>query len=90
MLELSIAILAGGKGSRIGKEKAFLKVNGVPLIKLIYDRISPLSDDIMIIIGNKSAEEFKKLLPASAKILNDFYYTNEPCRRAHNGCIKHH
>ncbi|MFP3133535.1 MAG: NTP transferase domain-containing protein [Thaumarchaeota archaeon] len=39
MLELSIAILAGGKGSRIGKEKAFLKVNGVPLIKLIYDRI---------------------------------------------------
>jgi molybdopterin-guanine dinucleotide biosynthesis protein A len=32
----------------------------------------------MIIIGNKSAEEFKKLLPASAKILNDFYYTTSP------------
>jgi molybdopterin-guanine dinucleotide biosynthesis protein A len=78
MLELSIAILAGGKGSRIGTEKAFLRVNDVPLIKLIYDRLSPLSDDIMVIIGNKSAEEFKNLLPVSAKILNDFYYTMSP------------
>ncbi len=78
MLELSIAILAGGKGSRMGSDKAFLKVNGLPFLRVIYDRISGLSDDIMIIIGNKEDKEFKNSLPIQTRILKDSVYTMSP------------
>ena len=78
MLELSVAILAGGKSSRMGVDKAFLKINGVPFIKIIYDKASALSDDVMVIIGNKKSEEFRRYLPSQATILNDLFYTMSP------------
>ncbi len=78
MLELSIAILAGGKGSRMGTDKAFLKVNNIPFLKIIYDKVSLLSDDIMVIIGNKEDKEFRDLLPSKAAILKDLVYTMSP------------
>ena len=78
MLELSVAILAGGKSLRMWEDKAFLKINGVQFIKIIYDKASALSDDVMVIIGNKKSEEFRSYLPSQATILNDLFYITSP------------
>jgi molybdopterin-guanine dinucleotide biosynthesis protein A len=42
-------ILAGGQSSRIGKDKAFLKLNGKFLIQHVIENISFLTSDVLII-----------------------------------------
>ncbi len=41
-------ILAGGKSSRFKKDKRIAKLNGKPLIEVIYDKLSKFSDNIVI------------------------------------------
>lgn len=45
-------ILAGGKSSRMGKDKSFILFSGRPLIEVLIDKISPLFKDL-IIVTNK-------------------------------------
>ncbi len=44
----SIVIQAGGKSSRMGQDKSFLPVCGKPLFDLVVDRVSGLSNDLVI------------------------------------------
>ena len=37
---LSIVILAGGRSSRMGRDKATIEIDGVPLIRRIYDVVT--------------------------------------------------
>lgn len=45
---VSVAILAGGHSKRMGQDKAFLAVNGQQVIDRIIQRVSPLSNDVLI------------------------------------------
>ena len=42
-------ILAGGKSSRYGKNKAFEKVNGVPLIERVIEVVGSVFEDLLLI-----------------------------------------
>lgn len=46
---VSVAILAGGLSSRLGTNKAFVKVGGKPIIERIIERVQGLGDEIVII-----------------------------------------
>ena len=46
---VSGVILAGGKSSRYGKNKALVSINGVPLIKRVLRVVKPLFSSIVII-----------------------------------------
>lgn len=46
-------ILAGGKSSRMGKEKANLKLGNKTFIEIILQTISPLCSDILISTNNR-------------------------------------
>jgi len=47
--DVSVAILAGGRSRRMGRDKAFLPVGGRPVIERVIERIAPLSDDLILI-----------------------------------------
>ena len=49
------AILAGGESSRMGENKAFVQVGGVPIIERVIARLQPLVDELAI-ITNSPAE----------------------------------
>lgn len=53
-------ILAGGDSSRIGENKALLKIQGKTLIELIVDKLSTISSKIYIVTHDKDEYYFLK------------------------------
>jgi molybdopterin-guanine dinucleotide biosynthesis protein A len=49
---VSAAILAGGKSSRMGSNKALLHFRGKRLITRVYEAVHPLFEDIFLVTGN--------------------------------------
>jgi len=75
-------ILAGGKSSRIGQNKALLELSGKKIIEIIYEKISPLFNDVIIISNILEYYKFMKL-----KIYKDIYLGLGPLAGIHSGLI---
>ena len=45
---ITIAVQAGGKSSRMGEDKALIRLAGIPLIERVLARIDSLADEILI------------------------------------------
>jgi len=52
-------ILAGGRSSRLGQDKALLKIDGQPLVARTVDRLSCLSDDLLVVTN--APKRFERL-----------------------------
>ncbi len=48
---LSAIVLAGGRSSRLGQDKALLVLGGRPLIQHIVARLQAFSDDVLVVTG---------------------------------------
>jgi molybdopterin-guanine dinucleotide biosynthesis protein A len=75
---LSAAVLAGGRSSRMGIDKAFLKFDGRPFVQVIAEKLSSLSDDVMVVVGRKDPGPFSAVLPYKVRVLMDSVYTMSP------------
>jgi molybdopterin-guanine dinucleotide biosynthesis protein A len=54
-LEISGIILAGGKSRRMGgRNKAFLKLDGHPLIEIVVERVHSVCAEVLIVAGDTS------------------------------------
>jgi molybdopterin-guanine dinucleotide biosynthesis protein A len=62
-MESSVVILAGGKSSRLGRDKSFLLMEGQPLVARLVQKLSVLSDDLIIVTNDATGYE-KLALPA--------------------------
>jgi len=62
---ISLIILAGGKSSRIGTDKALLKFQGKTFIQTIYDNLKELCSEVIISSNNP------KVKISGAKIVTD-------------------
>jgi molybdopterin-guanine dinucleotide biosynthesis protein A len=67
---LTVAILAGGKSSRMGTDKSFVRVLGKPLIEDILDHVRGLGAET-ILITNQPANYAYLGVPAFADVLPD-------------------
>jgi molybdopterin-guanine dinucleotide biosynthesis protein A len=74
---VSIAILAGGRGARMGADKGLVKLGGVTLVERIYQKISRYSDDIMI-SANRNFHEYESILPTARLIKDEHEGFNGP------------
>lgn len=54
-------ILAGGKSSRMGTNKALLELNGRRVIERIADRLGKITDELLIVTNHFADYEFLKL-----------------------------
>ncbi len=49
MAELTGSVLAGGRSSRMGADKASLMLDGVSLLQRCVDRLAPLVDELVLV-----------------------------------------
>ena len=52
-------ILAGGKSSRMGTDKGFLKLNNKPFIEYSIEALQPLVSELLIVSNNPDYDVFK-------------------------------
>ena len=45
---ISVAIMAGGKSSRMGRDKSFVPLLGKPMIEHVIERVQTLADNLII------------------------------------------
>ena len=71
--DVSIAILSGGKSSRMGgSDKGLMKFNGISVLSRITDIAKEYANDVLIIANNK-VEEYKQIhKPVYQDILDGF------------------
>ncbi len=48
-MTVTLAVLAGGKSTRMGRNKALLPIHGRPLLVHIIERLKPLADEVLVI-----------------------------------------
>lgn len=67
--ELAIVILAGGRSSRMGRDKAIIEINGVPLIRRVYDVGTTCVDPEQIYVVTPWPERYRQVLPANCNFI---------------------
>jgi len=66
---ITIVLQAGGKSTRMGKDKALLPFLGIPLIKRLQDRFSDMGDELLVITNDFSGYQdlavplYKDIIP---------------------------
>ena len=49
---LTVAIQAGGKSTRMGRDKSFVPFHGSPMIEAVRDHVTGLGDELIVITNN--------------------------------------
>jgi molybdopterin-guanine dinucleotide biosynthesis protein A len=72
-------LLAGGKSTRFGRNKALVELNGEPLVTHVAHTAAQVAREVVVAIGRESSTYvYKKLLPASAHIVKDRFRVKTP------------
>jgi molybdopterin-guanine dinucleotide biosynthesis protein A len=83
--KISGIILSGGKSSRMGKNKAFIEIDGVPIIQRIHNLFKTLFSEIVIVTNevelfqNFEAKIYRDLIPdqgALGGLYTGIYYSS--------------
>ncbi|MCQ3930045.1 MAG: molybdenum cofactor guanylyltransferase [Chloroflexi bacterium] len=70
-MSLTLAIMAGGKSSRMGTDKSFVTLLGKPLIEHLLDRLADLGEDERILVTNRPDDYAALGLPMLTDVLPD-------------------
>jgi molybdenum cofactor guanylyltransferase len=76
MKPIAAFILAGGRSSRMGSDKAFLELAGKPLIARAVELARKVADDVSIVGEQKKLAEY-------APLITDIYSTRGPLAGIH-------
>jgi molybdopterin-guanine dinucleotide biosynthesis protein A len=71
MHKFTVAIMAGGKSSRMGSDKSFVRLLNKPLIEHVMERVSDLGQDETLLITNRPADYAHLKLPIYTDLLPD-------------------
>ncbi len=83
-LNVNSIILAGGKGLRIGRNKALVEIDGENLLQRVVSRLSFLNGDIIIVIA-EGAKPFQVVNYRKLKIVTDIYRGKGPLVGIYSG-----
>lgn len=74
----SVIVLAGGRSTRMGRDKAFLLYRGRAFISTIVKEALEVSDEVIVVVGPKRRGRFARILPDTVSIVSDSYHVDNP------------
>lgn len=80
---MTAVILAGGKSSRFGSDKAFIKINGMPLIERQVNALRNIFTKIIIVTNRPKKYGFKNI-----KIIQDIIKNRGPLGGIYSGLME--
>lgn len=83
MKKINGIILSGGKSSRMGEDKALLKVGAKTIIEIIIDKLKPFCNEIII-----SADEIDKYSQFGYKVVPDKFKNSGPIAGIYSSLLK--
>jgi molybdopterin-guanine dinucleotide biosynthesis protein A len=85
-LDISCIVLAGGKGSRLGRCKALVEIDSQSLLQHVVSRLSFLNSDIIVVIGGGS--ELPKIAGyPGLRVVTDAYVGRGPLVGIYSGLL---
>jgi molybdenum cofactor guanylyltransferase len=72
---LTAIILAGGKSSRMGEDKALIPIQGVPMLQRVYQAAASIADPVYIVTS--WPERYQYLLPTSCHFIQEMPLSQE-------------
>ena len=83
---LSVLILAGGRSTRMGQDKAWLLLDGQPLVERVVRRVLPLASELIISTNAPDRfDELARVLPVPVRLVADLYPQVGPFAGLHAG-----
>lgn len=74
--KLTAIILAGGKSSRMGEDKALILIQGVPLLQRIYNIAEACADTVYVV--TPWSERYQHILPLNCQFIKEAPLSNGP------------
>jgi molybdenum cofactor guanylyltransferase len=71
MPTVSALILAGGRSQRMGRDKATIEIDGVPMLRRIYDAIAACDRIDSIYVVTPWAHKYAAILPATCNFIRE-------------------
>jgi molybdenum cofactor guanylyltransferase len=71
---LTAIILAGGKSSRMGQDKALIEIHGIPMIQKVYQVAATCCQQVIVVTPWQ--EHYQKLLPHTCKFIPEVHTQN--------------
>lgn len=71
MAKFSVAIMAGGKSSRMGTDKSFVELHGKPIIERLIEQVTDLGQSETLLITNRSDDYAHLGLPMVGDVFPD-------------------
>jgi molybdenum cofactor guanylyltransferase len=72
---LTAIILAGGKSSRMGEDKALIPIQGVPMLQRVYQAAASVADGVYVVTS--WPERYQHLLPNSCNFIQEMPFSQE-------------
>ncbi|MCB1023640.1 MAG: molybdenum cofactor guanylyltransferase, partial [Acidobacteria bacterium] len=76
-------VLAGGRSSRMGRDKAFLEINGKTFLQNAIEILSPVFASRVKVVLNRQQTHFIEKLPAGIAHIFDIYENRGPLGGIH-------
>ncbi len=76
---LTGVVLAGGRSTRMGSNKALIKIKGKEMLSWVVEGLNPLVSEIIVVAKDESAQSsYRKIVPHSVKVFTDIMELDGP------------